>query len=429
MINKQKSNLIYQLLFGLVIFLIPTNLFLKFFESTAYINGLQIDYLIPKLYLIDLIILSSFLFWLIENIKNLFKFTNKFKKNLFKFVQNNKLGSFLIISLLLRQINSYNPVASWWYVIKLIEISLFSLLIYHKRRLLSHKWIMISFLPTIIFQSVVALFQFFNQAPILGYLFLGESNLNKQIGLAKQTIGGVEKILPYGTTAHPNILGGFLSLSILIIIGVLLNPKIKKNKYHLQPFIYGPLGLAFITLILTFSWSAWLLLVIGISLILFKLENKKLLISSIILILISPLIIFFANKFTDNPSISRRHYLNQTATSMSSDHLLWGVGLNNFTTQVEKYSPTREVVRFTQPSHNSFLLIFSEIGLIGIGLLFFIVSKSKKILATNLQWGRCLLTFVPILTLDHYVITNLSSLLMIVIFILLTKNSLSRLQK
>ncbi|NCN03644.1 MAG: O-antigen ligase family protein [Candidatus Pacebacteria bacterium] len=427
--NKKTSNFIYQILFGIVLFLVPTNLFLKFLESSAYVNGLQIDYLIPKLYLIDLVIIFSFIFWLFENKKTLIKKIKHFKNNLFNFINDNKVGSFLIASLIIRQINSYHPIASWWYLSKLFEISLFGLLIYHKRKLLSPVWAMMSLLPTIFFQSIVGLFQFFNQTPVFGYLFLGEANLTKQTGLAKQVINGVERILPYGTTAHPNILGGFLSISLLILIGVLLIPKLNHKKYHQQPFVYGPLGIAIITLGLTFSFSAWLTLLIGIGLLFFKLNDKRAFILSLLIIILSPFFIYSLSRVNNDPSIIRRNYLNHTAVNIFSDHLLWGVGLNNFTTQVEAYSPTREVVRFTQPSHNSFLLILSETGLIGLGLISFIIKKGWKTFKKNQQSTKYLLLLLPILTLDHYLITNSSMLLMGLLFIVITRNFLFRPQK
>jgi len=288
---------------------------------------------------------------------------------------------------------------------------------------------MLSLLPTILFQSIVGLFQFFNQTPVFGYLFLGETNLNRQTGLAKQIINGVEKILPYGTTSHPNILGGFLSISIIVLVGLLTIKQIKKKKYHQQPFFYGPIGLAIVTLGLTFSFSAWLTFLIGICLIFFKFTNKKAFILSIIIIILSPIAIYTLSQYSHNPSISRRNYLNQSAVNMFNNHILWGVGLNNFTTQVEEYSPTREVVRFTQPSHNIFLLLISETGLIGLSLLTLIVIKSKKLFIKNPQWSKYLLLFTPMLVLDHYLITNTSMLLMGFIFILISKNFLFQPQK
>jgi hypothetical protein len=424
MLNKLKRNFIYQFLFGLVIFLVPTNLFLKFFESSAFVNGLQIDYLIPKLYVIDLVIFFSLIFWLFENKNKLIKKTKHFKINLKNFIKDNKFGSFLLASIIIRQINSYHPISSWWYLIKLFEISLFGLLIYHKRKLLTPMWVMLSFLPTILFQSIVGLFQLFNQTPVFGYLFLGEANLNKQTGLAKQVINGVERILPYGTTTHPNVLGGFLSISILMLIGILLIPKLNQKKYHQQPFVYGSIGIAIITLGLTFSLSAWLTFLIGISLFFIKLSDKGALILSILIIILSPFLIYSLSIINNDTSIFRRNYLNLTAVNMLSDHLLWGVGLNNFTAQVEQYSPTREVVRFTQPSHNSLLLILSETGLIGLSLFVYLIRRGWKILKENQQWSKYLLLLLPILTLDHYLVTNTSMLLMGLLFIIITRNFL-----
>ncbi|MDH5533819.1 MAG: O-antigen ligase family protein [Candidatus Pacebacteria bacterium] len=437
MISKKNKIFIYQFLFGLVIFLVPSNLFFKFFESSAYVNGLLLDYLIPKLYLSDLIIFSLYGWWLFENKKSLLK---KFKTSiskLEKIVIKHKLISGLVLALFLRQFNADHNIAAYWYLFKIIEIGIFGLLLLNKRKLITNTVILTSTIFTLFFQSGVAILQFMNQSSIAGYLFLGEANLSKQIGLAKQIINGVEKILPYGTTAHPNILGGIISLYLIILIGTLVRPELKKKKYHQQPFIWGPIILSLIALGLTFSLSAWLTFIIGTILIFIKLEPKKLILGSIAILILVPFLLQFGSKFSDNPSINRRAYLNQTAINMLKNNPVWGVGLNNFTSRVEEYSPTREVVRFTQPSHNSILLVLSEFGLLGLVTIvliknesFKIFKKNKKQLKTNIMWGSIIVAIMtPIIVLDHYLITNQSGLLLLVIIGVLTRKFLIQPQK
>ena len=99
MIAVKNKNLLYQFLFGLIIFLIPSNLFFKVLESSAYVNGLLIDYLIPKLYLSDLVIFALFSWWVIDHQKTILK---KFKKTIKKVVllsKKNKLIFFLVLAI------------------------------------------------------------------------------------------------------------------------------------------------------------------------------------------------------------------------------------------------------------------------------------------------------------------------------------------
>src|SRR5689334_2459990 len=41
-----------------ILFLVPSNLFFKFWTESAYVHGLLVDYLIPKLYASDLLIIA-----------------------------------------------------------------------------------------------------------------------------------------------------------------------------------------------------------------------------------------------------------------------------------------------------------------------------------------------------------------------------------
>lgn len=54
------------LLFPLLVFLVPTNLFLKFLVDRAYVGGILVDYLLPKLYLSDIFVFLLIISWCIE---------------------------------------------------------------------------------------------------------------------------------------------------------------------------------------------------------------------------------------------------------------------------------------------------------------------------------------------------------------------------
>lgn len=437
MISPKNKNFIYQFLFGLIIFLVPSNLFFKFIESSAYVNGLLLDYLIPKFYLSDLVIFTLFSWWLFDNKKTLLGKSKILISKLEKLIVKHKLISGLVLALVLRQFNADHNIAAYWYLFKIIEIGIFGLILINKRKILTSTVILTSTIFTLFFQSGVAILQFLNQSSIAGYLFLGEANLSKQIGLAKQTINGVEKILPYGTTAHPNILGGIIALYLILLIGILVRPELKKKKYHQQLFIVGPIIISLLALGLTFSLSAWLTFAIGTILIFKKFKPKKLILSSITILLLIPLLLQLGSKFSNDPSIKRRAYLNQAALNMFKDNPIWGVGLNNFTSRVEEYSPTREVVRFTQPSHNTILLVLSEFGLLGLITIILIkkesakiILKNKKELKKNITWGSIIITIMtPIIVLDHYLITNQSGLLLLVVIGVITRNFLFQHQK
>ena len=82
------------------------------------------------------------------------------------------------------------------------------------------------------FQSIVAILQFISQKS-LGLTILGESIFNAHDpGIAKIVINGDVFIRSYGFFPHPNILGGFLALSLLI---TMVYPLIFKSKmFHVE---------------------------------------------------------------------------------------------------------------------------------------------------------------------------------------------------
>lgn len=416
MFNQKTKKLINHLLISALIFAIPSNLFLILTEKSAYIHGLRIDYLLSKFYLSDIIILllTTWLF-----------FSKQIKIPQLKLSKKVWLISVTILFLLF-QLLTKSPLIVGWQIFKIIEILWLVFILNILWPKLKPAFILLSANLAMIFQSIIGLLQFFNQKSVAGYWLLGEPNLAKQIGMAKQVIFGQNFILPYGTTPHPNVLGGFITIVLILNFLFLLKKKPEKS---LLVFLSSTSVLGLITLFLTNSWSAGFSLLFASLLIFFKPNIKNLLFISISIWLIATIFITKVNLFvkTTDPSLVRRQYLNQAAIKMIVDHPLLGVGLNNFTIQVEKYSPTREVVRFTQPAHNTPLLLWSEIGLVGTALILFWFRKSGA------SWLKPLTmtctAILPILILDHYLYTLQVGNLLFAVLLVSFKSFLNPLQK
>jgi putative inorganic carbon (hco3(-)) transporter len=403
MLKKLNSSLL-----AIIIFLIPSNLFLKLFENTAYVNGLLIDYLIPKIYLSDVFILIFILVNLVFN-KNISK---QIKFNF------NPITIFLLIIFTSYQLLAPNPIAAIYYLLKIILFIIFGLILKKVFKKLTNHLIIQSLIISLFFQSTLAIYQFHTQSALFNYNFLGEPSFQNQLILSKGIVFGQEKILPYATTAHPNILGGFLAIGFLFLFRYSL---FKKTTSHiLNPKSLILYSLFFIptiyALFLTQSVSAWLALIFGLF-VLFK--NKwpfrK---DSIVccpyallgLFILVPIIInLAANKYPTNPSITRRATLNQASVQMFLDKPIFGVGLNNFTAVIENYGNFHEVVKFSQPVHHLGLILLSETGLLGLLLIYLILKKSQILHPTS----QILIILLPIAILDHYLLTNQTGLLII----------------
>lgn len=402
-----------KLIFGIFIFSIPTNLFKIFFEQTSFVNGLRVDYLIPRLNLNDILLfLLLILFFVGKNKKNNLKILKEFWENL----KNKNILVPLFFVLMIFQFTTNHPIVGLSTIIRVFALGVTAILINKNNKILESQITYTSIKITIIFQSLLAWFQFLNQKSLLGYFFFGETNINNFAGIAKSNLLGVEKILPYGTTAHPNILGGILAVFSIIQLNYLLNDK----KYKKVEFFILFLGI--FTVILTQSISAILALIFGILAVYLKsklkIDLKKISLFFLLLNLVTIISLALLDQ-QKSSSIYRRAYLNTAAVNMVSENIFTGVGLGNFTANVEKYSNDVEVVRFVQPVHNILLLFISEVGLIGItiimALLIPIFRKTKKI-----PYSEYLIAITPIAVFDHYLLTIQAGLLLMFLVIILS---------
>jgi hypothetical protein len=406
--KKVNLEIVQKFLFAILIFLIPSNLFKTFLENSAYVKGLSVDYLIPKFYLSDLILFLLLIALL------LVKKNRQTIKTTLKNIWQNPLLTMLIIVLILFQLTVLHPIISFLFLIRLLGLIMLGCIINKNKQILNSTATQVSIQISLIFQSFLAWYQFLNQKSLFNYYFLGETNLNSYAGIARSSISGAEQILPYGTTAHPNVLAGILVIFALIQLNYLM-----KNKKYQRPQLFIFL-LAVSTIILTQSLSAILALLVGLAtLFLVKKFKKKISIQNFSLIfLIGNLIVitFLASNliqlWPNSTSLLRRAFLNQASINMLSENIFTGVGLQNFTANVEKYSFNREVVRFVQPAHNILMLGLAETGMVGVMIILWILIPILK-KNTKIKHPEYLMALIPIAILDHYLISLQSGLLLV----------------
>lgn len=246
-------------------------------------------------------------------------------------------------------------------------------------------------------QFLFALLQFLTQKSLTGYLPFGEvALLSPQV--AKGVFGnGMLLRLPYGTTLHPNILSGFMVISFFL--WRLLVPKHKTNTPQLLAVI--------LMCALTQSLGSILALAFGLILLVITRNDQVLIKLSRLAIITLPLISYLiflspAAIQSPNPSVSRRAKLQQIARSMIANHPLSGVGWNNFTLYQEEYGVISGSTRFLQPPHHVFLLLITELGIIGWMLIVLIVRMIWKV---SPQFLPLMGVLVLSGSLDHYLLT------------------------
>ncbi|MFH2118318.1 MAG: O-antigen ligase family protein [Candidatus Paceibacterota bacterium] len=378
------------LLVAAVIFLAPLNLFLKWGELNAYVGGIFTDYLVQKLWLSEIPLLLALFLWLPKKII-------QEKRKIIPFFKKNKIWLSLFILLVIRQFFSPLPMVSFWYLAKAIELSLFIWLLRTNRSIFNHPLLRRAILLALLLQIGVASLQFARQKSLFDYFVLGETQLTGSINIARVNFKSGEMILPYGTTAHPNILAGIVAIFSLSWLH--LQAKFKKQFGWWELMV---VGLSSWVLFLTQSFTA----ILAFSLFLFlqsfpKLKKIGYYLASNLLVLI-PLLIFLIPAQLQTESLFRRNFLNSQTITVIAHQPFIGIGANMFTTTLKApFSNAGELIRFIQPTHNVPLLFFAETGLLGLVLIYLLIKK--YLLKIDPAW---LVLLAVLLSLDHYLVTQ-----------------------
>ena len=117
-------------------------------------------------------------------------------------------------------------------------------------------WVLAVFLAL---QGGIAILQFLRQGSV-GLFWMGEAWLDPNgQGVSVIQAAGRRWVRAYGMTFHPNALGGYLSMSILICLGAVRSASARARHWLWGALAIGGMGLCF-----TFSRSAWLGTIAGL---------------------------------------------------------------------------------------------------------------------------------------------------------------------
>ncbi len=230
-----------------------------------------------------------------------------------------------------------------------------------------------------IIQSLIGLAQFAAGGK-LGLAMFGEaerSYFEMQAGA-----GTVSRVA--GTLGHPNKLAVFLNLLLQMNFALFFANIPKRIKIGLCV----PFALMGVTMLLTYSRGGWLGLALGGTVVLYWCLAKNIrnrLFSAVLLTVF--LALFLVVVMGGVQSVKRRLFeddygtaalripMSVVALNIIRHFPLMGVGLNNYTTVIERYDTTASAVSydFPRPVHNEFLLIAAEQGLISLGLFLVIL--------------------------------------------------------
>jgi len=220
----------------------------------------------------------------------------------------------------------------------------------------------------------------------------------------------------YGAFAHPNILGGYLAIILLIVIW----QKSKEFCTKKGSMLYALCSMIiFSGLILSFSRSAWLVFATGFAILfLMQKERRKelgkiaIILAGVALIWISAFSPLFFSRLEgqtrlEQKSLNDRQEYVMQAKEVISENFWLGVGAGNYTAEIAQRNPEHQIWQI-QPVHNVFLLIWSELGMIGL-LLFVALLLGIFIEGYKKNKALVLLLCVPYSMLgvvDHWLWTS-----------------------
>lgn len=386
--------------------LIPTQLGRHFWPEWSNVLGMRVDYLSPTLYLLDLVwlglVISSFDNW-----------------------------------------KKIRPQKWWWWVLIVVGLNIFLAQNWQVAGLRWIRWGQWGFSVFLIKENVglvkkylggvvagwvlvesgLALAQVMNGGSLQGiFYWLGERSFSlTTIGIAQMSVGGEAWLRAYGTFSHPNSLAGFLWLSLLIwersfgkISWIKRELWFLGKKLDMNGIIWwmvwwwGTVGI-----VLAGSRVVWMLLAVfwiykGGKM--WSGYKKKL---GMMLVLLGVFVLVWGvmaiNYKTsdylggwDKLSGEKRIELMKVSGLMIEDNWIMGVGAGNFLVKLPDYLSKNGII-WLQPVHNIGLLAVSELGIVGVIMVGFLILKNKLIRFGNKKWWWLAILVTGMV--DHYWLT------------------------
>ena len=315
-----------RIVFFSLVLLFPLNVGKHFVLPESFVSGFLIDYLVPTVFLSDLLIFLLLISYLLE-------LRIIFKRPLPLIRIRNLLPLFFILLLIPSVFVAVNKAAAFYKWLKYAEFLFLAFFLSKKVDLGIIRRSQAFLFSAVFLESVLAIAQWLKQGYIFGYLPLGESLIAARPPFALADFAGSLKLRVYGTFPHPNVLGGYLAITLPLIFLSLSSEGLTIRRRVLYSLTFV-LGLA--ALFLTFSRAAGAAFVFALAIILLK---KRLAAAFTILFIAFALWLTFSASVSnlldkDAPSLIRRVELTSAALSMFSEKPLTGVGLNNFTVRL-----------------------------------------------------------------------------------------------
>lgn len=317
-----------------------------------------------------------------------------------------RVSSPLIPLLLANFLFSVNPLATLFWSLRLLLYLAFITSLKISPRTLAKV-----LLAAVVFQVFLGAIQVFTGHSLGGiFTWLGESVVAVgSPGIATASLFGQTTLRAYGAFGHPNALAGWLVIVLLMVLR--LSPRTKQNMFFALLVAAGVL--------LTQSRSGMLALFgLVIPFFLIKTSKMRFLYYSITLLLlvISPALL---SPSRSDRSLAERRQLQNLSFSALKQYPIFGTGAQASIATYPSLPQPKPTGGGGQPDHNSLTLFLSWFGVFGV--LAFLYSLRSFLIPKLLNY-YFLLPLLPLLLLDHYLLTSPSGLFILTLYLRVTMN-------
>lgn len=229
-----------------------------------------------------------------------------------------------------------------------------------------------------VFQSIIAIGQFLWQASLKIH-FLGMASHDAfTLGTSVVATGASRWLRAYGTLPHPNILGGFLVVALILLFGFFAEKRLKRRQ---RIFALAVIPILSFGLFVTYSRSAFLAYAIAIFIYFIKKQKEVFtpIVISILLIIIiggltKPLVAvrLQTQERLEQKSFTERIAGASQAFEIIKAHPFRGIGYHNMAAELAQKNLEGPGYLF-QPVHSIFLLALAELGPLGMLALIIIL--------------------------------------------------------
>lgn len=370
--------MIHQKLFRLFLLFLPTQLAFHIWPDYSFVFGIRSDYLSVAIYFVDILWIVTFLFWFIP-LNNKTKFLKRYWQ----------IVLVVVVVGLANILFSFVPQVSVYRWFKLFSyFTLYAYINFQGIPLVEFKK---PLFVSLCFSLLLALSQIISAKSAGGVLyFLGERTFNSNTpGIALGSFLGREFLRPYATFPHPNALGGFGLVSAFL----LMNDRSILSRISI--------ALGFGLCLLSYSQNAWFALIFAplVYMVLLRLPSAKL--KFIISSAVASLFLTIGNTNSSlSQEFARRVSLASISGMLLASSPVVGSGLGTFVALLPSVMQRSDLYWWLQPVHNIFLLIASEVGLVGLVLFTFFLYKN-----TNRVNLLAVIAIIFTGMFDHYWIT------------------------